>query len=210
MSAGRETCPDCGGRLALEEDRPWIDVARVTNLAEAGFLTDELVGIGIDAQIYQLQEFSAVSHRWASLYLIRVPSHAARDAATQIRQHLADDAAEQNGESAEFTFAAYNQPADAIFWRPVALVILAGVSSFVLGQQLSHQDDFKLERRPPRNSLATAIEQIGGPLVTEPAAGRPRHRLSFDRHRETWLLDTDRDGDGRFDRRQAFHAAGAN
>src|SRR5687768_15037111 len=87
------TCPHCGAYVGGSADTSWTDVARVTNLAEAGFLTDELIGLDIDAQIYQLEEFSALTDRWSTVYLIRVPSHLAQQAAAQIRQHLAEESA---------------------------------------------------------------------------------------------------------------------
>ncbi len=203
----RQTCPDCGAPLREEIDRPWTDVARVRNLAEAGFLTDELAGLGIDARIHQLDEFGASGDRWASLYLIRVPTSVARDAAARIRQHLADEEAEREPEAVAFRFSIDDQSADPLFWRPVAIVILAGMASFVLGQQFSQQKEQRGERRPPRNSLASAVEAVG-PLVTEPAHGQPRHRLTFDRRHQTWFLDVDREGDGIYDSRRAFHASG--
>ena len=204
----RQTCPDCGAPLREELERPWTDVARVRNLAEAGFLTDELIGLGIDARIHQLDEFGATGGRWASLYLIRVPSATARDAAASIRQHLADEEQDSEPEAMTFRFSIDDQSTDPLLWRPVAIVILAGMASFVLGQRFSEPNEHRVERRPPRNSLASAVEAVG-PLVTEPAIGQPRHRLSFDRRRETWFLDVDRDGDGIYDNRQAFHTSGA-
>ncbi len=209
LQGRRDTCPDCGAPLRQDLQRPWIDVARVTNLAEAGFLTDELVGLGIDARIHQLQDFSAVADSWASLYLIRVPAGAAHDAAARIRQHLAEDSAEQEADPAVFRFSSHDEPFDPLFWRPVALVVLAGVASFVLGQRFSDRNDAKFERRPPRDSLASAVEAIGQPLVSESAPGQPRHRLSFDRQRGKWFLDLDHDGDGQYDNRRAFQGSGA-
>src|SRR5262245_58413723 len=121
-------------------DRHWTDVARVTNLAEAGFLTDELVGRDMDAQIFQMEEFSAVTDRWATMYFIRVPSEQAPTAAAWIRQQLAEDlAADTEGESGEFRFSTMEEAGEPVFWRPVALVVLAGVASFVLGQHFSDQ-----------------------------------------------------------------------
>jgi hypothetical protein len=181
-------------------------VARVGNLAEAGFLTDELIGLGIDARIHQVEEFSALSDRWQTAYLIRVPSAATSAAAARIRQHLVDEVEETSAGAMGFRFSAESEAIDPLFWRPVALVVLAGVASFLLGQRFSEQ---KIERRLPRGPLATAVGAIGRPLVTESAPGEPRYRLSVDRRREVWLLDIDRDGDGIYDRQQHFPAHAA-
>jgi hypothetical protein len=205
----RQTCPDCGGRLRESAEQAWIDVARLRNLAEAGFLTDELVGLGIDARIHQLEEFSAISDRWASSYLIRVPSGTAHEAAAQIRQYLAEEESAREPEDATYYLSTHDQSSDPLLWRPVAIVILAGVASFVLGQRFSEQKQNKAERRPQRNSLAAAVAAIDRPLMTESAPGRPRYRLTLDRRRESWALEIDRDGDGMFDSRQAFPTAGA-
>jgi hypothetical protein len=208
FTSGRETCGRCSSKLRPQEDRTWIDVARVTNLAEAGFLADELVGSGIDAQVHQQQEFSLLTDGWTSQYLIRVPSDQARDAAAHIREYLADDA-EREADRPYYQFTAHAQSMDPMLWRPVALVILAGVSSFVLGQRFSDQNEVKVDRRPQRDSLSSAMSAIDRPFVTTPARGQPAHRLSFDRQRQRWLLETDRDNDGRYDSRQAFQATGA-
>jgi hypothetical protein len=192
-----------------EEESLWLDVARVTNLAEAGFLTDELVGHGIDAQIHQLQEFSALNDGWTSLYLIRVPDAQAHRAAAQIRQHLVEDVTECEAEPAGAGWLTADRGIDPLLWRPFALVVLAGVSSFVLGQQFSDRPDRRPERRPPRNSLASAMESIDQPFVIKPGPGQAGHRLQFDRRRQSWILETDRDGDGRYDSTQLFQASGA-
>ena len=202
----RRVCPYCGADTSHDSAPQWLDVARVTNLAEAGFLTDELVGLGIDARIYQLEEFSALTDRWATAYLIRVPSESAHKAAAHIRQHLADEGAEAEAPAMGFRFSADSPTIDPLFWRPVALVVLAGVASFVLGQRFSEQN---VERQPPRGSLETAVGTIGRPLATEPEPGRPRFRLSLDDRRETWYLEADRDSDGHYESRQQFQASGA-
>jgi hypothetical protein len=207
FAASREMCCHCGARLRPEEDQSWINVARLTNLAEAGFLADELTGLGYESQVHQQQEFSALTDRWTSQYLIRVHKDVAREAASHIRQYMAD--ADPVAERSQYRFATHDESFDPTLWRPVALVILAGVSSFVLGQRFSDQNGAKVDRRPSRDSLSSAIETIDRPFVTAPARGQPAHRLSFDRQRQRWILDTDRDSDGHFDSRQAFQASGA-
>jgi hypothetical protein len=184
----------------------WTAVARVGNLAEAGFLSDELIGRGIDARVYQLDDFSAVHDGWQAQYLIQVPAGEAVDAATHIREHVRQDAADGDDDVPLFRAHERGPSADPLFWRAVALVVLAGTASFVLGQHLSDQDG---ERRPAGESLASAISAIGRPLTTAPSPNQPRFRLSFDRQREGLLLEADRDGDGRYDSRRQFQASGA-
>jgi hypothetical protein len=206
LSGSRRTCPNCGGAVKTQEPIPWTDVARVSNLAEAGFLTDELVGLGFEARIHQLDDFNALSDRWTSLYLIRVPSEYAEQAAAQIQQHRDDDDRSRQGEEYSAPLSLSSQVMDPHFWRPVAFILLTGVASFVLGQRLSGQNP---GRPMASNSLPSAVNQIGRPFVTEPAAGEPRYRLSFDSRHQAWSLETDRDNDGRYEARQQFHATGA-
>jgi hypothetical protein len=194
--------------VSRADGNAWIDVARVTNLAEAGFLSDELVGLGIDAQIHQTQDFSALTDRWSAAYIIRVPSASVRDAATRIREYLTEES-DETSEASAFRILSGDHPVDQVLWRPVALVILAGVASFLVGQRLSNPQNEQADRRPSRNALFSTVAAIDRPFVTEPVGGKPGHRLQFDRRRQAWLLETDRDGDGQYDSRQAFHASGA-
>jgi hypothetical protein len=184
---------------------PWTNVARVANLAEAGFLTDELVGFGMEARIHQLDDFNALNDRWTSLYLIQVPSDCAEEAAVQIQRHRDDDMRNQDDDQSH-PLPLSSQIMDPQFWRPVALIVLAGIASFVVGQRLSGQNG---DRPMASNSLPSIANQIGRPFVTEPAAGKPNYRLSFNSQQRAWSLDTDRDNDGRYDSRRQFHATGA-
>jgi len=197
-------CPHCGTPLEREGTTGWTNVARVTNLAEAGFLVDELAGDEIEARIYQTEDFSALTDRRMVSYMIQSPPHAAPAAAARIRQHLADIESYQDPAGA-VGWPDERPTVDPLLWRPVALVILAGVASFALGQRFAADRD---PPRPLRDSLASAMAAIGRPLVTEPVAGLPRHRLYYHLHERAWHLDTDTDGDGRYETRRRFHATG--
>ena len=212
----RHTCPFCGAAFAAHgaaakedqrvvEDR-WTNVARVSNLAEAGFLADDLVVGEIEARVFQTEEFNAMHGSWATMYLIQAPADQARDAAARIRRHLTDDESYAERTAEGFRTADYGEQFDPAMWRPLALVVLAGVASFVLGQRFAAPDG---QRRVPRDSLSAAVDAIGRPLMTEPAPGQPRYRLSYDWRHEAWLLEADADGDGRFERRRRFPTAGA-
>jgi hypothetical protein len=197
-------CPKCGETLANTQSKPWMDVARVTNLAEAGFLADELNGLGIEARIKQADEFNALHDRWNSRYLIQVPVDSAAEAAAQLQQYVSEERHRESddGPSEYVTGRTF----DPQFWRPVALVVLTGIASFLLGQKLTGPNE---ARRPSRNSLPSTVDAIGRPFVTEAAPGNPRFRLSFDSRQQTWLLDTDRNNDGQFESRRQFYASGA-
>ena len=204
---GREVgCPRCGATTPDDASDRWTNVARVTSLAEAGFLADELAGEGIDARIYQADEFSALSDRWSAHYLIQTAPGDAQAAAARIRRHLAEMDAALSSTSGQL-WDDQHATVDPVFWRPVALMVLAGAVSFVVGQRFAAERD--AGRQPPQRTLSGAVNAIGRPLVTEPAAGLPRHRLYYSGLQQTWYLDTDANGDGRYETRRRFHATGA-
>jgi hypothetical protein len=180
-------------------------VARVTNLAEAGFLADELAGDGIDARIYQSEDFSALTDRWMVSYLLQAPPDVAPAAAARIRRHLAEIESYQEPDG-DRPWDDDRPGIDQALWRPVAMVILAGMASFVLGQKLAADRD---PPQPPRNSLSRAVSAIGRPLVTEPTPGLARHRLYYHGREQVWYLDTDADGDGRYESQRRFQATGS-
>jgi hypothetical protein len=205
VRGSRQTCRNCGGPLQLQDRVAWTNVARIANLAEAGFLTDELIGMGIPARIHQSDDFNAVIDRWTSLYVIQVAPENAEDAAAQIQRHRDDDVRNQ-GDAPSDPSSLSGRMLDPLFWRPIALVVLTGIASFVLGQRLSAPN---LGRPNLSDSLASTANQIGRPFVTEPAADKPRYRLSFDSRRQTWSLEIDRDNDGRYEGRKLFQSTGA-
>ena len=202
-----EYCPGCGEYLPPNTPAHWVDVARVSNLAEAGFLTDELIGSGIDARIHQLEEFNAAVDRRTSQYLIRVPADLAQDAAALIRPYLSEDPPEKPPFLDAFRFSTGGRSDELLSWRPIAIAMLAGVAGFSIGQTLSDQN---VPRRASPNALSTAVGAIGRPLVTEPTPNQPRFRLSFDRRQQLWTLETDRDNDGRFESSRHFRVSGSS
>jgi hypothetical protein len=205
LNGSRPICPNCTGAINKQDPVAWTNIARVVNLAEAGFLTDELIGHGIDARIHQLDDFNALADRWTSHYLIQGAPEFAGAAAAQIERHRNDDLREQSDDPSR-PLPLSSQIMDPMFWRPVALFVLTGIASFVMGQRLSGQN---AGRPLASNSLPSTANQIGRPFVTEPVAGKPRYRLSFDARQQAWTLDADRDNDGQYDSRQQFRATGA-
>ena len=162
-------CPYCGEELSREPKDRWANVARVTNLAEAGFLTDELVGLGIDARIYQLEEFSAVTDRWATVYLIRVPGPMAREAAAQIRLHLTEEPEEADAGALGLSILCR--------WPNRGSAVLASCGTGGAGrcgQFLTRAEVFRAERRTSPTSWRFSIHRGGSnwPAVRQRADTR--------------------------------------
>ena len=68
----------CGGQHAtlhlsdLQKALDWIPIARVSNLAEAGYLVDFLTDRNIASDITEENEFNAAAGAWYSSFVLRV------------------------------------------------------------------------------------------------------------------------------------------
>jgi hypothetical protein len=196
-------CPNCG-QLARNHEGKWHNAARVVSLAEAGYLVNLLGASAVSARIYEDRAFNALSGRWDHAYLIQVPSDHLSQAAVMLR-HESDAADQEDGDE----FWSDGKPAQdeaLIFWRPVALMAIAGVASFVVGQRFAQESGDGRER-PYAQALVAAMEQAGMPLVTEPRGDAPRHRFIFQRHQRTWYVQSDRNGDGHYESTREFRGA---
>jgi hypothetical protein len=182
----------------------WTDVARVANLAEAGFIADELTGLGFQARVQQLNEFSAARDRWSDHYLIRVPAESAAAAGELVRAHLLQDPS--IGRTLLSTLrTSVADGGEHAAWKPVVSIVLVAVTSFMLGHQLSEGSATHHVRE---NSLGAALAQTGGPFVSQIRANQPQYRLSLDQSHRIWTLSTDRDHDGVFESSRQFTASG--
>ena len=170
-------------------------------------MANDLRSRGVESRIFESESFSAVAGRWSAAYLIQVPSRDATAARTEICRHLADHRGALSNDEDEVLTEDEHQPVSSGFWRPIALMVLAGMASFVVGQQFGG-DRGRPNRPPSRSSLPAVVGAIGTTLVTEPMAGRPRQRLWFNNRQQAWYLETDSDGDGEFERQDRFRANG--
>lgn len=185
----------------------WVDVARVANLAEAGFIVDELAGMGLPARVHQLNEFSAATDRRSAQYLIRVPEDFGSAAAIHVEQYLSEDPPGKRTLLQKLREQVQVLPRDqSTSWRPALVVTLVGVTSFLLGHQVSEQGS---SRQVRSNELTSAFSAVGRPFTSEPAANQPGYRLSFDGDLHLWTLGIDRDHDGVYESSQQFTASGA-
>ncbi len=139
--------PSNGNDIAPSE-LPWVDVARVANLAEAGFIADELTGLGFQTRVQPFNEFSAANDRWSDHYLIRVPEPSALAAAELVREHLSPDSPNNRTLLTTLRNSVADENAHTA-WKPIASIVLVSVTSFMLGHQLT---EGPATRRVPTNA----------------------------------------------------------
>ena len=205
--AGQQSdrCPHCGAQHDRGAADTWRDVARTGSLAEAGFLANDLMTCGIETRIHHSDTFSALHGAWVDSYVLQVADGQLVAAADRIRQQTAE--AEANHQAIEGPDW-YDQPdsLETVLWRPIALIVIAGIASFLLGERFGERR-VRVDHPTSGRSLHSAVEAIGRPFTTTFQPGQPRHRLRFDARRDAWQLDTDSDGDGHFERSRFYPAA---
>ena len=196
-------CPNCHQPLPDEAGEAWVPIARLANLAEAGFMANLLADQHVPSRIRQVDDFSAVDGTWASIFILQVPDQDAQQAAERIRAELAKsppDAPHQDAATREAGLA----DATVIAWRPVAWVLVAGSLAYLAGYGVPGRRD---RPGPPaaRQTLWDEVSRIGIPLISQSPPGRPQFRLSFDAATDQFQLDEDHDGDGQFELRRRYH-----
>lgn len=195
-----EPCPECGEKSA--DDSGYRDIARIGNLAEAGYLVSRLDAEGMEADLAVRESFDAVTGAWNQTYVLQVP---AQDLAAA-KEVLLDEAAEANYEEAEFARRGEpldDEPVHLVFWRPVALMAVAGLATLWLSGRVLEQRQRAAPQRG-NQALGSAVDAIGQPFTVQTQTGRVVHRLRYSKANRTWLLESDTDGDGQLDRISRF------
>lgn len=200
-SALASLCPDCLAE-GFSTD-VWKNAARVSSLAEGGYLVSLLESEGIAARLIESEAFDAAGGSWRSSYMLQV----AEQDLPRARPLLMEEAAEADRE--EPAYGPNGEPlqleADPmVMWRPVALMALAGVATLWYGAARWN------ERHPPHRvpaaaDLAATMDSIGEPFVIVSGRGNLQHRLWYSAAQGRWYLESDTDGDGLLDRRREFH-----
>lgn len=199
-----KVCPQCD-QSTLISPAPWRDAARVTSLAEGGYLASRLDGEGIATRLVESSSFSAVDGMWRSAYLLQVhPDDFARAQPLLVKEAAEAELEEPDLHPAGEPFE--EESVQLVIWRPVALMALAGIATLWIGAR-------QFAERPPagphRSSeeLAEVVGSIGKPFVVVDQGGRAEHRLWYQRAERTWYLQSDTDGDGRMDTLRPFRMA---
>ena len=201
--ASGQICPACEAEPDLTAEQGWKNAARIKNLAEAGYLVSLLGSRQIDARLIESNSFSATDGSWNHSYMLQVAADQIETAMPilQAESHAADDEDEER-----LLYADDDQPLPLVIWRPVALLALAGVATLWMGNQWI---DTRPRDAPARGAekLTSALQAVDRPFVATDARGQARHRLQYNANARAWWLDTDVDGDGTFEIRQAFPQA---
>lgn len=205
LQYANQDCPACRekrGQLEEAADDQWRSAAKMTNLAEAGYLVSCLEAQGIAAQLIEAESFNAIAGDWSRSYTLQVPA-GSFSTATQILREESELLLGEQGEYDAFGEPIDEEPVHLVFWRPVALMAVAGLATLWLSQRAP---DPRPRVAPNRNAaaLGAAIDSLGEPLVIKADQGQVRHRLRYDRAHRALQLESDTDGDGRLDRLQRF------
>ncbi|WP_231953936.1 hypothetical protein [Pirellulimonas nuda] len=166
----------------------------MSSLAEAGYLAGLLRVEGLPVWVRQQDDFSAVTGAWSSVFVLQT----LRGDADRVSAVLRRESNEIDQEDLGDDEASEREPLERVIWRPVALMAIAGMASFWLGQRVANQAE---PSGPER--LAAAMQQAGRPFVAR-GEGLTSRWLTFEPLSQSWCLETDANGDGRVDGRQWF------
>jgi hypothetical protein len=201
----RTLCQDCETAGTPTDSGDWVGIAKMTNLAEAGFLSDLLDSKGIPAKLDQRDDFSAVDGGWRTSFTLRVPPDHHTRALSFLRDEVAEYHAEEeaddlwDAEPATILDVLRRQRGVPI----VAVVLLMGMvalSAYAAGR--ASKNPFGEPGIP--QALWKAMTDSTQPYFAVWPDGKLQRRLQFDKNKRTLILEVDVDGDGRFDRRQEF------
>ncbi len=196
-------CPHCNQPFemvatATTATKPvdWTNVARIANVAEAGYLASRLQEIDISARVLESPTMAA-SGEWRSLYVLQVDGEC-RDAAVELLTREAEEVAAESEWDAATDVVHSSSPT----LRVMSVVALAGFAGFLAG---THNDPPPAATRPSTAArLAIDIEAIGEPLVVRDANGNVVHRVTFDRRQQSIVWQRDADADGRWERTRLY------
>ncbi len=191
-----------------------MDLARVTSVAEAGYLVSLLEEAQIHATARPSENFNAVHGAWTPTYHISIPA-ADAEAAARVLQAESDH---DFGEVAEQVFRpdeSRQNPAAVNPWRmlTVLAVVAAAGTAFVADRLGNRAQPVRREAiaAPPRAeslaSLFRVLQAAPAPMTTGEAEAGPRHRLRYSDVDDSLVLSVDADRDGRYESHRRFTPA---
>jgi hypothetical protein len=212
-------CPHCGKPLAEDDfpavpasksvapggkspGGPWADVARVTNLAEVGYLAEVLENHGVAVQLERRDEFTGQNGNVFPWYVVRVPASEASRAAELLQQEVERTGADPTEDVEDL--AAPRVPLAPLLatgssvWISILAVLVVGGIAYGAGRGW-----FEFAGDGSRSLWETLVE-TPGTLEYRSPPGAARREVRFEGDANRAVIDDDLDGDGRFDRRRVF------
>lgn len=191
-------CSGCGMKLQGVQD--WVSIARMANLAEAGYMADYLSQQEIATDITQENDFNAAAGAWLSSFMVRVSQDDAESTRRLLttgeygeEDQLTDDWQRMAGSGAGFL------PWATIKW---IFFVLVAVGLAYLAMDLQRQ-----QPGPGQEAEADSLEEFmsrqPGPWVHHDHNG-VRSELYFNPEQNSVMLEQDRDRDGVTDHYRTF------
>lgn len=199
------TCRECGQPIAerADSDGATQSLLRVSNVAEAGYLADRLREGGYASRVAPLESFDAITGAWSMGYAVLVEPETASEAAEFLHASLAEtndaSSASHSGSFQESVQRTTN------LWSFMGVLVAAVVGGLLIARPADPPQPQAEQKRLPLSALGRRLDRIGAPLIAVAADGST-HRLSIDRQQQRWVLDTDANADGRFEKRDVFSA----
>ena len=189
----------------MNNDPQWVPIARLANLADAGFFEATLVELGIDARIEQRDEFDAVAGHWQPVFVLQVAASDTKRATEALEQQLqassaatgdgsGQDPEETDGRSVielqpPWSMADTDEADGWTLWRPFLLIVLAAGLVYLAvrtGKPGGGGAQRPADIAPLWNTLIESREPL-----------RSAHReLWYDSRRRRLIVIDDVDGDG--------------
>ena len=199
-----EVCTRCGADLSdLQKALGWIPIARVSNLAEAGYLVDFLTDRNIASEITEENEFNAAAGAWYSSFVLRVAEEDADPARSSLAsgEHGEEEGALDEQWQQVGTGGLVNSSTQFLKWALLLLVIAGFVTMIVNDNQQPVQPGQPADAKSFHEFLA----QHPGPWVFENESG-VRSQLYFNAFRNYLIIKQDLDGDGTLEYQRTFQA----
>lgn len=194
-----QLCRKCELSGCEREASSWAAIARLSNLAEAGYFADWLEGEGITARVFHRHSFTAVDDVWNTTYELHVPSADAERAVVILRETLTEDADDEEAAGGERNFERRSSGLRA--GSPLLWILVAGSLAYVLGRTGGAPH----VQRESQTRLWQVVAE-SPPLFSEPRAGQPRRCLRYDPQAREIVLLVDLDVDGQWDLQRRFAA----
>jgi RNA polymerase subunit RPABC4/transcription elongation factor Spt4 len=196
ISSRFKFCPECGQPQLPDDNSDWSQIARFSDLAEAGYFADELRSHGIVNRVVASSHLDS-DGTWRSQFQLLV-LEAERDTA---RDWLTNHFAEHD----ELGWNDDDEPERL----PQTTKRLAGVL-FIIGCSVSAGLMAGFQLRPPERKFVEFWEVIKSSptFLSDPRLPGPVRRLEVDEQRGVIRIRQDIDRDGVFDEQIEFRPAG--